>query len=1027
MNYKFYWIILTWYGSKYGQLFMQSEILPDEQFKISEIEKAYGFKLTEKRKIDNSIGYAVNNGRVVGLGLCRKKITDISVICKLSFLQKLDLNQNSIEVIPDEIKELKQLTELRISNNHLKALPSSLGELKALKKLWINGNQIARLPLEISKLNDLEFLGAGDNKFRTLPDHLCELCSLKKLWMSGNNITSITSHLTALTQLRKLDVSGNEITELPESIGSLKNLVHLDISGNRISVIPNSIGELTHLSSLLLGNNRIYKLPESLYNLSNLIRLTLSSNLLESLSENISNLNKLQGLELRGNSLKNLPLSLSKLTNLKALICVGNKLDSFSEQITAMTSLQTLLLDKNQISSVPETAKNLVNLQVLGLSHNKINEFPSCLRNLPLLKDVSINGNNITRLPDWVGTLKLDFIWKQARESRGSNTGINLYGNPFEEPPIEIVADGKEAVDDYFADFKGSKAEDTISLYEGKLLIVGEGDVGKTHIANKLMFDKLPKDSSTQGIDIHQWLINTENIDNFRINLWDFAGQAICHATHQFFLTSRSLYLFIWEARSDQDVTHFDYWLNIIKLLSNNSPVLIVMNKCDVREKAIDQNAIQKEFPNVIGFHKISALKGYGIDELKDRIYREMESLPMIGKKLIKQWVQIRADLESKQQTNYITYSEYLQICSSFNVNDEKAARIAQYYHDIGVILHFRDDPILKKYVVLNPEWATDAVYAVVDNRKIQKHFGKFNFDDLADIWIDYPEESHIFLIELMKKFELCFELAQYKDFIVPELLNPTQVAFDWNYQDNLCFQYQYTFMPAGIITRFTVRQHEIIFEDKYWKNGVYVSFEDTDAIVICDPFAKTITINISGNDPKGLLAIIRKDIKKIHESLNEPNCEERIPCICEDCKAEASASYHLFSKIQKFKQLSKRTIECDSGNDIMINELLGEYGMENDINSEKETYNIYGDNTVIGDNAKVSTNNIKNLKGPIAGNDVTINNSPSLPSEKKWYEKVGVWIGIVVGLIAIYTFISPFIDNNNASANKPSVTKSTP
>ena len=50
---------------------------------------------------------------------------------------------------------------------------------------------------------------------------------------------------------------------------------------------------------------------------------------------------------------------------------------------------------------------------------------------------------------------------------------------------------------------------------------------------------------------------------------WDFGGQEIYHATHQFFLTKRSLYLFVWEARKEEESRHFDYWLNVIKLLGS--------------------------------------------------------------------------------------------------------------------------------------------------------------------------------------------------------------------------------------------------------------------------------------------------------------------------------------------------------------------------------------------------------------------------------------------------------------------------
>jgi GTPase SAR1 family protein len=83
-------------------------------------------------------------------------------------------------------------------------------------------------------------------------------------------------------------------------------------------------------------------------------------------------------------------------------------------------------------------------------------------------------------------------------------------------------------------------------------------------------------EDTTRGVDIKKWKIQTDITPDFTINIWDFGGQEIYHSTHQFFLTKRSLYLFLWEARKDDNLINFDYWLNVIKLLSNNSPLVVM-------------------------------------------------------------------------------------------------------------------------------------------------------------------------------------------------------------------------------------------------------------------------------------------------------------------------------------------------------------------------------------------------------------------------------------------------------------------
>ena len=64
------------------------------------------------------------------------------------------------------------------------------------------------------------------------------------------------------------------------------------------------------------------------------------------------------------------------------------------------------------------------------------------------------------------------------------------------------------------------------------------------------------------------------------LNIWDFGGQEIMHGTHRFFLTERSLYLLVLEDRREDDRSIYD-WLKVIRNRGGNSPVMVVINKCD--------------------------------------------------------------------------------------------------------------------------------------------------------------------------------------------------------------------------------------------------------------------------------------------------------------------------------------------------------------------------------------------------------------------------------------------------------------
>jgi len=583
-------------------------------------------------------------------------------------------------------------------------------------------------------------------------------------------------------------------------------------------------------------------------------------------------------------------------------------------------------LSNRGMRSLPAEIGKLTKLELLWLDDNKLTSLAGEIWGLRKLKKLDIRNNNLTSLPREVLDIGLEIKW----EWDGSLDGVFCEGNPWEVPPVEVVKQGTEAVRNYFKEIKAAEAvEEVTRLYEAKLLIVGEGDVGKTYLKNRLIYDETPAEETTEGIIIDKWPVKSEEGKELTVNFWDFGGQEIYHATHQFFLTKRSLYLFVWQARTDDDLTSFDYWLNVVKLLSGGAPVIMVMNKLDVRTKAIDEKSIQSKFENVRGFHRVSAIKGTGCTDLRESIREEIGKLPHIGDRLPKVWVDIRKELEGLED-NYISYAEYKEICNKFGLDGGRAEFLSRYFHDLGVFLHFADSAILREIIFLRPDWATGAVYKVLDTRAIQDAHGSFSFGQLRRIWADFPDDKFAHLLELMKKFEICFQLGRSQNYIVAELLRPAKPDFEWDYVGNLRFEYHYGFMPAGIITRFIVRMVDIHKGELYWKNGVVLEREETEAVVISERLSRKIRVWIRGEDKKGLLAIIRHDIDYIHETLNRPDVKEMLPCICGECKGSTEPHFFSFSDLMKLRRKGVRHMQCTkSGQDVSIEGLLGEYGLE--------------------------------------------------------------------------------------------------
>ncbi|MFC2146294.1 COR domain-containing protein [Acidobacteriota bacterium] len=620
---------------------------------------------------------------------------------------------------------------------------------------------------------------------------------------------------------------------------------------------------------------------------------------------------------------------LSDFTNLTHLELGSNQISDLSP-LRPLSNLTHLYLDGNQISDL-SPLRELNNLTRLILSKNQIDDL-SPLIPLRNLKRLVLIHNKISQLPLKLTRRDMEIKWEY-----NYTDGLFLEGNPLEIPPVEIVKQGDAAVRNYF---KEIEEHETVLLLHSKLLIVGSGAVGKTTLMKKLKdnnFQVVPgQEPTTHGINIVPWELQCTfaNGDTHpvKIHFWDFGGQDIMYTTHQFFLTKRSLYLFVWEARQEgQETASFDYWLNIIKLLSAYSPVIIVMNKSDTRKQSIDEASFQKKFKNIRAFFQVSCLTGKGIPELIEKIRSSLSNMKHLQDRLPKAWIDVRDDLK-KLDKYYISLEEYFDVCKKYGLNRERAEFLSDYLHDLGTILHFRSDALLENTVILDPEWATAAVYNIMDKPAVIDNKGRFHYHDLKTFWDlkKFPREKHPQLIRLMEKFELCFPVKDTDIHIVPELLPAQRPDFDFEkYKgpDSLHFEYHYDFMPRGILSRFISRLYYLINRDHFWKTGVEIVLEKSFALVLSEPLNRRLKVSVTGADKSELLAIVGNHLDHIHRSLNmEKNVhyKEMIPCNCSTCVK--SENPHLFQHdvLKKFADKGIQFIHCQvSAEEVPIQGLL--------------------------------------------------------------------------------------------------------
>ncbi|NJD78109.1 MAG: GTP-binding protein [Candidatus Methanoperedens sp.] len=714
--------------------------------------------------------------------------------------------------------------------------------------------------------------------------------------------------------LESFNLSENGLSSLPPEIGQLTKLTVLNLGKNQLSSLPPEIGRLTKLTGLYLYDNQFMYFPPEIFKLINLIGLDLGRNQLSSLPSEIGRLTNLTVLDLKRNQLSSLPSEIGRLTNLTVLDLAWNRLSSLPPEIGKLTNLKGLYLYGNGLSYLSPEIFNLINLTGLDLGGNGLSSLPSEIGKLTNLTVLDLRNNELSTLPPEI--VKLTNLKE-----------LKLNNNPLKSPPPEIVKQGFEAIIEYLRELP----KKALVHNEAKLLLVGQGDVGKTCLKNRLVSDEFIEDKTTQGVDISEWKIAapTAEKEDIKLNIWDFGGQEIYHATHQFFLTKRSIYLLVWNARKSKDYEHIYYWLHTIEAFGEDSPIILVLSKLNERDEDLNMKDLREKFPQIVGLYKVDSEDGKGFPNLKEIICQTAWHLPHMRTPWVKSWFKIREQLE-RDGRNWIEYNEFYQICEKEGLNKKQIDILDEYLHDLGVIIHFRDRLELRNMVILKPEWATKAFYKILDSPFVRNNRGILLHNELEQIWDNkvYPQEIHSTLLNLVNKFELAYELPDKGSHLVAELLPSTEPEFNWDNTKNLRFYYSYDFLPAGVITRFIVRVHQDLErkpDDTHlcWREGAVLQRENTRAFVKVNPLERLIEIKINGNKKRELLAIIRREFDHINNSIKKIKIIEEIPCNCsKDCPTRFK-----YKDLLKFENAGFTNVDCPTKPEkVLLSVLLDGY-----------------------------------------------------------------------------------------------------
>jgi GTPase SAR1 family protein len=517
--------------------------------------------------------------------------------------------------------------------------------------------------------------------------------------------------------------------------------------------------------------------------------------------------------------------------------------------------LVSLSLQNNQLRELPPEIAKLMQLQRLDLSSTQITQLTAEIAQLIRLQVLRLSNTPLRRLPSELGWLT-------------NLTGLELYNcSNLLSPPPEIVARGTDAILTFLRELQYN----SVVRYETKLLVVGEGGTGKSSLLRKLRNETFDTGlTTTHGIEVDSLVLPDPNRSEvlMTLNTWDFGGQEIYHATHQFFLTHRSLYLVVWNARLGEKQGRLDYWLNTIKALAPDAPVLLVATHIDERQPDLNYQSYKEAYPQLVGYLSISSLTQEGLDELKTALATEAAKLPLIGQPWPRTWLAAEKALLARPD-HHVDTPSYLACCRAHGVEaDVASGTLGSYLHDLGKILYFRDDDLLSNMIVLKPNWVTKAISLVLEDKATVASGGVLRHADLPRIWNEdesggvYPRWLYPVFLRLMERFDLSYQMEAARPgesatiSLIPQLLphEPPLNIPSWPQtptlgQTHVEMIYQLPFVPAGIMSWFIVRTHRYTC-NLHWRDGVILEYEAHQARVELNPMLRTIRLSVWGVAP---------------------------------------------------------------------------------------------------------------------------------------------------------------------------------
>ena len=710
-------------------------------------------------------------------------------------------------------------------------------------------------------------------------------------------------------QLAVLDLSGNTLTDLPVELAAFRGLKRLDVSNNQLSDIPDEIvGPL--LQQINAGRNKLTRLPINCMPHPTLLSLLVGDNELTRIESDVFACPSLTTLDVGFNGITNLP-ALTSPTTIRNLILADNPIRRLPN-LTAFKCLETLQCGNTYLQKLP--AKLPSTLRHLDVSECELHRLPDSRRYYKHLAYLNVSSNKLVSLP---------FHLTEADRS----SDIVVEGNPLSRTMLSAAAEGTEALLSYLK----SLGEATRPCREAKLILIGEGNVGKSSIVAALAGEPFVENRpTTHGIEIRSLTLYDESRElNVQLNTWDFGGQEIYRVTHQFYLSQDAVFLIVWRPREGFEQSGIAFWLDRVRrLVGNRGTVILVSTYAEEgRQTHIDLEELQyRYYPLIKGWVHVDNKSGRGVRELHEQVASAAMSLDHIEDPLAESWLALRNDVMEVERP-FVSRQEYDALAKERRVEGGAASAWLRLLHALGQLIYFERDIDLSTIVVVDPEILAQAVSYVLEDLHVIESGGRVSHEYLVNLWAERlgPIEGNYsvfpYLLRLMEKNDISFRYPDSRSsLIAPVIPHHRPLDLPWEPGDPLPEGFYelraycvFGSDPVGLMPWLTVRSNRWA-EVRMWRAGLFIvgrSGEATAQVEFVDD--RRLFICVRGAYPNELFSVLRSEVEWLVSSRwPYVDLEITIPCpSCRSLRGPSAKGQFVSDALLRAASLSISHLQC--------------------------------------------------------------------------------------------------------------------